>query len=459
MTTTLNRKSRRTNQAAILPKEEREILNSESSGGWGGVNPLATYLSEARGHKLLTAGEEQKLGAQVELQRYLLKLKQELSSDYQNWISDKDLTVYLLQRFGMLRRLFEVLCTHLGIDDDMLLARINNNQLHDSINGYVNPELVAAVARKSDLEAQKALDSIMELSRVMRLICWPVVEKVTRLEPADAFYADLEARRFFDSLERYPSELLAHFNSIREQGRDAVDNLVVTSLRLVVSIAYRFANRGVALPDLIQEGNLGLIRAAQKFEHRRNNRFSTYAVWWIRQLIHRAVPEQSQTIHLPLNVSEGIGKMIHSNYRLSQQFGRQPTVQELADDMGLPTGKVEMLISAQSYQPVSLDTPVGEEEDMLLSDCIEDKNCPAPDEEVAGNFLCEGIQELLETLPEMERRVIELKFGFSDGVSHSQAAVARETGLNPNRVHLLETSALRKLRASGRVEALKDLIS
>jgi RNA polymerase primary sigma factor len=286
-------------------------------------------------------------------------------------------------------------------------------------------------------------------------------EKATELEPLEGISIDDPVRMYLKEIGRVPlltaQEEVELAKRMERGDEEAKRKLIEANLRLVVAIAKKYVGRGMLFLDLIQEGNLGLIRAVEKFDWRKGFKFSTYATWWIRQAITRALADQARTIRIPVHMVETINKLVRVSRQLLQQKGREPTPEEIAEEMKLPVERVREIMKI-AQEPISLETPIGEEEDSHLGDFIEDAEALAPAEAASYTMLKEQLEGVLETLTARERNVLKLRFGLEDGRPRTLEEVGREFGVTRERIRQIEAKALRKLRHPSRSKRLKDFI-
>ncbi|HEY8342554.1 MAG TPA: RNA polymerase sigma factor RpoD [Calditerricola sp.] len=278
--------------------------------------------------------------------------------------------------------------------------------------------------------------------------------------PADVKIND-PVRMYLKEIGRVPlltaEEEIELAKRIEQGDEEAKKRLAEANLRLVVSIAKRYVGRGMLFLDLIQEGNMGLIKAVEKFDYRKGYKFSTYATWWIRQAITRAIADQARTIRIPVHMVETINKLIRVSRQLLQELGREPTPEEIAKEMGMTPEKVREIMKI-AQEPVSLETPIGEEDDSHLGDFIEDQDAPAPADAAAYELLKEQLEEVLSTLTEREENVLRLRFGLDDGRARTLEEVGKVFGVTRERIRQIEAKALRKLRHPSRSKRLKDFL-
>jgi RNA polymerase primary sigma factor len=313
-----------------------------------------------------------------------------------------------------------------------------------TIEAVSEVEELTTEALDESLSQEPTLDSVQhylqEIGRVPLLSAAEEVELAERMERGNA------ATRRLTSAEELSSQLRFALRADVASGQDARRHLIQANLRLVVSIAKKYVGRGLSLLDLIQEGNIGLMRAVEKFDYHKGNRFSTYATWWIRQAVTRAIAEQGRTIRLPVHMSESVGQVKRAAERLAQALERQPTAEEIATALGQPIERIERVLEA-ARRPVSLETPVGEDGEHTLGDFLPDDELPTPAEFASQQLLRRDLARALDHLNERERRIIDLRYGLADGQRRTLEEVGKVLGMTRERARQIEAEALRHLRA------------
>lgn len=351
------------------------------------------------------------------------------------------------------------------IDDEDLLEGIPEEELKAAEDAEVNLPKVSTRASKvrrrsadtsvTMLTGDPVRMYLKEIGKVPLLTAAEEIDLAMKIEAGVAATAELEkAEEDGVELERRERRRLTR---VEQVGIDAKQQLIEANLRLVVSIAKRYVGRGMLFLDLIQEGNLGLIRAVEKFDYTKGFKFSTYATWWIRQAITRAIADQARTIRIPVHMVETINKLVRIQRQLLQELGRDPSPEEIGEKMGLTAERVRE-IQKISQEPVSLETPIGEEEDSQLGDFIEDDAAIVPPDAASFSMLQEQLAKVLDGLAERERKVISLRFGLEDGHPHTLEEVGREFGVTRERIRQIESKTLAKLRHPSRSSKLKDYL-
>jgi RNA polymerase primary sigma factor len=292
---------------------------------------------------------------------------------------------------------------------------------------------------------------LKEMARV------PLLSMEEELDLAVRIEKGRKAHKKLDATGRKADALRRQMEMVVNDGQEAREHLIKANTRLVVSIAKRYLGNGVHLLDLIQEGNLGLMKAVEKFDHKRGFRFSTYATWWIRQTISRAISDQARTIRVPVHVTDRIRKLYKAQHDLEQKLGRQPTVEELAQSVDLPIRKVQWILRV-SWQPLSLESPVGDDEDSELGQFVEDKISPTPMQTAYLSMLKDKLRDVLDDLSPREARVLRLRFGLDDGNSYTLEEVGQKFGLTRERIRQIEGQALRHLRHPRNTKQLKEYL-
>ena len=410
--------------------------SSTSKSGKKEAEPISANLDEGMGDEEIEAETEHPADTGHATEEHLQSESESISDDSDSLDSDEDLLE--------------------GIPEDELKATMNAEL------PKVRSRVSKNKTRKRNADANVTMLTgdpvrmyLKEIGKVPLLTAAEEIDLAMKIEAGVAATEELEkAEDDGVELDRREKRRLGR---IEQVGLDAKQQLIEANLRLVVSIAKRYVGRGMLFLDLIQEGNLGLIRAVEKFDYTKGFKFSTYATWWIRQAITRAIADQARTIRIPVHMVETINKLVRIQRQLLQDLGREPTPEEIGKEMGLPAERVRE-IQKISQEPVSLETPIGEEEDSQLGDFIEDDAAVVPPDAASFSMLQEQLAKVLDGLAERERKVIALRFGLEDGHPRTLEEVGREFGVTRERIRQIESKTLAKLRHPSRSSKLKDYL-
>ena len=421
-------------------------------------DPVKQYLHEIGKVKLLTARDERDLAKKIEVAKHLRQIKQDYLKENGESPSPTEVVMLVPREIGRAATIIRLLREQLGLPaTESFVVSFSEIRLRESINNVLDQQMIENMARKLGRTITETKHLLINLSLNYDLLPGVIFDTINRRVSTVDMEGLMAKADSVNSMKEHEKQVKEFMDNIEQEAEKAGRHLVEANLRLVVSVAKKHIGQGMTLLDLIQEGNIGLIRAVEKFDHHRGFKFSTYATWWIRQGITRAIADQGRTIRVPVHMIESIRQLLRIRRNLAQEYGRAPTLEEISIKMELSAEKVNEILKAAQF-PVSLESPIGEDGDIYLSDFIEDRNSIQPADAASKNLLKEKVREVLSELTPREQRVLILRFGLDDGRSRTLEEVGHEFNVTRERIRQIEAKALRKLRYPSRSHKLKGYL-
>ena len=440
----------------LEPKDTIELSGNEELDIAN--DPVKQYLHEIGKVNLLTAREERDLAKKIELAKRLKQIKLDYLQEHGESPSPIEIVSVIPREIGRAVVIIRLLQEQLNLPaTENFIVSVSEVKLRESINGVLDQQMIRNIAFKLGRSVNETEHLVINLSLNCDLLPDIILNDIDRRVSTADLERLMSEQESVNSIKDHEEQIKEFLDNIEQEAEKAGNHLIEANLRLVVSVAKKHFGHGMTLLDLIQEGNIGLIRAVDKFNHHRGYKFSTYATWWIRQGISRAVADQARTIRVPVHMIDQIRQLLRVKRILSQEFGRDPTSREIGEKMNLSTEKVETILKAAQF-PVSLETPIGDEGDTSLADFIEDQNSTPPAEVASSQLLKEQIGEVLSELTPREQRVIILRFGIDDGRSRTLEEVGHEFNVTRERIRQIEAKAIRKLRHPSRSRKLRGYL-